>query len=124
MLAQVQAACEVPWLSEVILDFLEVHGLKEAVGLVKQAGKRCVVCTPRSAPVLALSPDFKTLPQFLHICPADLYSSSCPRQKEMTALHRDVRPPCEMSSKHFGAIPLVEGASKLICLPWSLTALL
>ena len=50
---QVQAACQVPWLEEVILDFLEVHGLKEAVSLVKQAGKRCIVCTPRSGPTLA-----------------------------------------------------------------------
>ena len=44
---QVEAACRVPWLKEVILDFLEVHGLKEAVGLVKAAGKKCIVCTPR-----------------------------------------------------------------------------
>ena len=39
---QVQAACQVPWLEEVILDFLEVHGLKEAVSLVKQAGNSWV----------------------------------------------------------------------------------
>ena len=44
---QAEAACRVPWLKEVILDFLEVHGLKEAVGLVKAAGKKCIVCTPR-----------------------------------------------------------------------------
>ncbi len=56
VLVQVQAACQVPWLDDVILDFLEVHGLKEAVSLVKQAGKRCVVCTPRSGPALAPSP--------------------------------------------------------------------
>lgn len=48
---QVEEACKVPWLGEVILDFLEVHGLKEAVALVKGSGKRCVVCTPRHAPV-------------------------------------------------------------------------
>ena len=53
--AQVQAACQVSWLEEVILDFLEVHGLKEAVSLVKQAGKRCIVCTPRSGPALPQS---------------------------------------------------------------------
>jgi hypothetical protein len=47
---QVEAACRVPWLNEVILDFLEVHGLKEAVGLVKAAGKKCIVCTPRCEP--------------------------------------------------------------------------
>ena len=44
---QVEAACRVPWLKEVILDFLEVHGLEEAVGLVKAAGKKCILCTPR-----------------------------------------------------------------------------
>jgi hypothetical protein len=44
---QVEAACRVPWLKEVILDFLEVHGLKEAVGFVKAASKKCIVCTPR-----------------------------------------------------------------------------
>ena len=48
---QVEAACRVPWLNEVILDFLEVHGLKEAVGLVKAAGKKCIVCTPRCGPL-------------------------------------------------------------------------
>ncbi len=53
VLVQVQAACQISWLEEVILDFLEVHGLKEAVNLVKQAGKRCIVCTPRFAPTLA-----------------------------------------------------------------------
>ena len=46
---QVQAACQIEWLSDVILDFLEVHGLKEAVALVKQSGKRCTICTPRYA---------------------------------------------------------------------------
>ena len=46
---QVQAACQIEWLSDVILDFLEVHGLKEAVALVKQSGKKCTVCTPRCA---------------------------------------------------------------------------
>lgn len=44
---QVEAACEVPWLEEVILDFLEVHGLRKAVAAVKAAHKRCVVATPR-----------------------------------------------------------------------------
>jgi hypothetical protein len=37
---QVSAALDVPWLQEVILDFLEVHGLKEAVAAVKGAGKQ------------------------------------------------------------------------------------
>ena len=49
---QVEAACQVSWLSEVILDFLEVHGLKEAVGLVKASNKRCIVCTPRYDPAI------------------------------------------------------------------------
>jgi len=44
---QVEAALKVPWLQEVILDFLEVHGLKEAVAAVKAAGKRVVVGMPR-----------------------------------------------------------------------------
>eukprot|EP00878_Enallax_costatus_P036252 GHUV01040652.1.p1 GENE.GHUV01040652.1~~GHUV01040652.1.p1 ORF type:complete len:219 (+),score=71.18 GHUV01040652.1:243-899(+) len=44
---QVQAALKVPWLEEVIVDFLEVHGLKEAVAAVKAAGKQVVVALPR-----------------------------------------------------------------------------
>lgn len=44
---QVEAACHIPWLQEVILDFLEVHGLRKAVAAVKAARKRCVVATPR-----------------------------------------------------------------------------
>ena len=35
------------WLQEVILDFLEVHGLRQAVALVRAAAKRCLVATPR-----------------------------------------------------------------------------
>ncbi|KAJ1493574.1 peptidase family U32-domain-containing protein [Baffinella frigidus] len=44
---QAEAAVEVEWLEEVMLDFLEVHGLREAVAAVQAAGKRAVVCTPR-----------------------------------------------------------------------------
>lgn len=44
---QAQAACTLPWLDEVALDFLEVFGLKEAVEDVRAAGKRVVVATPR-----------------------------------------------------------------------------
>lgn len=44
---QVAAACEVPWLQEVVLDFLEVHGLRDSVQTVRAAGKRAVVATPR-----------------------------------------------------------------------------
>jgi len=44
---QVRAAAAVPWLEEIILDFLEVHGLKEACEVVRAAGKRVVVAAPR-----------------------------------------------------------------------------
>ena len=36
-----------PWLKEVMIDFLEVQGLKEAVEVVRASGKRAVVVTPR-----------------------------------------------------------------------------
>jgi collagenase-like PrtC family protease len=45
--AQVAAALELPWVSEVILDFLEVHGLKEAAAAVRAARRRLVVALPR-----------------------------------------------------------------------------
>ena len=38
---------QVEWLEEIMLDFLEVQGLNEAVARVKSAGKRVVVATPR-----------------------------------------------------------------------------
>jgi U32 family peptidase len=41
--AQVDAAIQVPWLTEIVLDFLEVHGLKQACEAVRQSGKRVVV---------------------------------------------------------------------------------
>ena len=41
--AQVEAACALPWMEEIILDFLEVHGLRAACEAVRAAGKRCVV---------------------------------------------------------------------------------
>lgn len=44
---QVDAALALRWLPEVILDFLEVHGLREAVAAVQAAGKRAVVAAPR-----------------------------------------------------------------------------
>jgi len=44
---QVEAACSVPWLQEVVLDFLEVHGLRESLQTVRASGKRAVVATPR-----------------------------------------------------------------------------
>lgn len=54
--AQVDAAIQVPWLIEIVLDFLEVHGLKEACEAVRQAGKRVVVASPR-----ILKPDERRL---------------------------------------------------------------
>jgi len=54
--AQVDAAIQVPWLTEIILDFLEVHGLKEACEAVRKAGKRVVVASPR-----ILKPDERRL---------------------------------------------------------------
>ncbi|KAL4437803.1 hypothetical protein ABPG77_005715 [Micractinium sp. CCAP 211/92] len=54
--AQVEAALALPWLQEIVLDFLEVHGLKEACGAVRAAGRRVVVATPR-----VLKPDEQRL---------------------------------------------------------------
>lgn len=44
---QVTAALQLPWLQELVLDFLEVHGLKEAVAAVREAGRTAVVALPR-----------------------------------------------------------------------------
>ena len=44
---QVQAALQIDGLDEIIVDFLEVHGLKPACESVKAAGKRLVVAAPR-----------------------------------------------------------------------------
>jgi hypothetical protein len=52
-----QAPC--PWLDEVVLDFLEVHGLVEAVRAVQASGRRCVVALPR-----VLKPGERRLLQF------------------------------------------------------------
>lgn len=57
--AQVHAALLCEWLEEVIVDFLEVHGLKDAVRAVQAAGRRCVVATPR-----VLKPDEQRLWRF------------------------------------------------------------
>ncbi len=45
--AQVEAALKVSDVDEIILDFLEVHGLKEACLLVRDAGRRLIVAAPR-----------------------------------------------------------------------------
>ena len=44
---QVTAACGLPYIQEITLDFLEVHGLREAVQEIKNAKKLAVVATPR-----------------------------------------------------------------------------
>ena len=44
---QTFAAMNIPWLQEIILDFLEVHGLQDMVDRVKASGRRAVVATPR-----------------------------------------------------------------------------
>ena len=44
---QVTAACSLPYIQEITLDFLEVHGLREAVQEIKNAKKVAVVATPR-----------------------------------------------------------------------------
>jgi hypothetical protein len=48
--------------SQITLDFLEVHGLVEAVASVKASGKRCVVATPR-----VLKPDEVGAPSTLSL---------------------------------------------------------
>lgn len=45
--AQVDAALEIAELDEIIVDFLEVHGLKPACEAVRASGKRLVVAAPR-----------------------------------------------------------------------------
>ncbi len=44
---QVSAACLVPWVQEIYLDFLEIHGVREKVNEIKRSNKRCIICTPR-----------------------------------------------------------------------------
>jgi collagenase-like PrtC family protease len=44
---QVDAALNIPEVQEIVLDFLEIHGLREYVAKVKAVGKRVVVATPR-----------------------------------------------------------------------------
>lgn len=45
--AQVEAALAVPGIGELVLDFLEVHGLKEACAWVREQGLALVVAAPR-----------------------------------------------------------------------------
>lgn len=44
---QVEAAINIPELDEIIVDFLEVHGLKDACERVRNSGKRLIVAAPR-----------------------------------------------------------------------------
>jgi putative protease len=57
---QVAAACALPWLREVVVDFLEVKGLGESVRAVQAAGKRAVAASPR-----VLKPDEERIRAFL-----------------------------------------------------------
>ena len=45
--AQVNAALAIPDVDEIVVDFLEVHGLKEACQQIRDAGRRLVVAAPR-----------------------------------------------------------------------------
>ena len=56
---QAEAALEVDWLDEIVLDFLEVHGLQAAVDAVRASGRFAVVATPR-----VLKPDEERLWRF------------------------------------------------------------
>ena len=57
--AQVAAALEVEGVTEIAVDFLEVHGLQKAVESIKEKGIKCVVATPR-----ILKPDEERLWKF------------------------------------------------------------
>jgi hypothetical protein len=63
---QAEAALLVPWLEEITLDFLEVHGLRDAVLAVKASGRLCAVATPR-----VLKPDEEKLWRFYLSLDAD-----------------------------------------------------
>ena len=56
---QAEAALEVDWLDEIVLDFLEVHGLQAAVEAVRASGRFAVAATPR-----VLKPDEERLWRF------------------------------------------------------------
>lgn len=56
---QVDAVCLLPWVDEIIVDFLEVHGLREACTAVRSSRKRLVVALPR-----ILKPGEHQLPLF------------------------------------------------------------
>ena len=56
---QVETCCKFEFLNEIQCDFLEVHGLREAVKKIQAAGKKAVVATPR-----VLKPDEEKLWRF------------------------------------------------------------
>ncbi len=92
---QVEAACAVPWLEEVILDFLEVHGLRQAVALVRDAHKRCIVATPR-----VLKPGEERLARFyLKLQPDALLLRSTGLLHQLTELGRPGALPENKSQK-------------------------
>ncbi|KAK9904967.1 hypothetical protein WJX75_006604 [Coccomyxa subellipsoidea] len=100
-MAQVEAACRVPWLQEIILEFLEVHGLRQAVALVRGAAKRCVVATPR-----ILKPGEERLARFyLRLEPDALLLRSAGLLHQLTELGQpgDILPSLE------ARMPVLEG---------------
>jgi len=46
-MSQVRAALTFPKLSDIVVDFLEVRGLREAVELIQSEGRRAIVASPR-----------------------------------------------------------------------------
>ena len=81
---QAEAALLVPWLEEITLDFLEVHGLRDAVNAVRASGRRCVVATPR-----VLKPNEEKLWRFYLSLDADaLLIRSAGLMRTLTALRR------------------------------------
>ena len=56
---QVETCCAFDFLDEIQADFLEVHGLRDAVKKIQEAGKKAVVATPR-----VLKPDEEKLWRF------------------------------------------------------------
>ena len=81
---QAEAALLVPWLEEITLDFLEVHGLRDAVKAVRASGRRCVVATPR-----VLKPNEEKLWRFYLSLDADaLLIRSAGLMRTLAALRR------------------------------------
>ena len=76
-----------PWLREVVLDFLEVHGLREAVDAVRRGGRSAVVATPR-----VLKPEEEKLWRFYLSLGADaLLVRSAGLMRTLATLRREQR---------------------------------